>query len=79
MNIDICRFALTVALSAVVHPAAAASQASIAWAPETLTLTDGRTADVERSTLAVPEDRAKPSGRRIDLALLRMKSRAANP
>jgi pimeloyl-ACP methyl ester carboxylesterase len=79
MNIDTCRFAMAVAISVLLSTGAAASQASVAWAPETLKLTDGRATSVERGTLAVPEDRAKPMGRRIDLALLRMKSRATNP
>jgi pimeloyl-ACP methyl ester carboxylesterase len=79
MNIDICRFSLVAAFSGLFAIPAGAGHASIAWSPETLALTDGRSVSVERGTIAVAEDRTKPAGRRIDLALLRMKSRAAEP
>jgi pimeloyl-ACP methyl ester carboxylesterase len=76
MNIDKCQFAIAVGLL-LLTSGAGAQTSTIEWIPETLAVGKGRTVEVERGTLTVAENRARPAGRTIRLALLRLKSRGA--
>jgi pimeloyl-ACP methyl ester carboxylesterase len=60
-------------------PQTAPGTTGIAWVPHALQLGDGRVIEAERGTLTVPEDRGRTGGRTIDLALLRLGSRAQAP
>lgn len=53
--------------------------ATIAFQPATIKAADGDTIAVERGTIRLPENRSKPNGPTVELAMLRFKSTAARP
>lgn len=75
---------LHMCFAAAMMLAACASSSDTGPAPLTLepyvfTARDGRTVEAERGRFSVPENRADPDGRRIELGFVRFRSTAANP
>ena len=75
MKIDKCLFVMV-----LLWPASAAAQTpAIAWEPYMLAMAGGRKESAELGRLAVPVRHGQPDSGSIELALVRLRSRAASP
>jgi len=62
-------------LGALASPA----RAAVEWTSDSLTTFEGTARSVERGSLLVPEDRARPAGTRIRLGFVRMRATGKSP
>ena len=80
-NLSIARVALVIASFCVPNPSVHAQSAprNIAFEPYSLRTYDGQAHPVELGKISIPEARSTPSGRRLNVAFLRLKSISARP
>lgn len=75
-----CALVAAFALAAcATFPAADAPAPQLRVEPNTFSARDGRSVEAEIGRFSVPENRAAPGGRKIELAFVRFRSTASNP
>ena len=80
MHRSLALFLLSLApLAASAQPTGASSRPALTVEPTTFTADDGRAVDAEIGRFRVPENRARPGGRTVELAFVRFPSTSATP